>query len=63
MDYWRSDEDAILVELIKGLAKEALWNRVKEDGRLVGRGNSGVRARANTLVSSSPVDPDCDSRS
>lgn len=47
---WTADEDAIILDLIQELGKEQLWSKIKEDGRLVHRGNDGIKVHFNSMV-------------
>ncbi|KAI9639723.1 uncharacterized protein MKK02DRAFT_40048 [Dioszegia hungarica] len=47
---WTADEDAIILDLIQELGKEQLWSKIKEDGRLVHRGNDGIKVHFNSMM-------------
>lgn len=48
---WTAEEDAILVGMVEQACRDNIWAMAKEDGRLIARGNGGVKARVTTLVS------------
>ncbi|KAL1411510.1 hypothetical protein Q8F55_002471 [Vanrija albida] len=49
-EFWTSDEDRVLFELLVAMAKKQIWTAVQDDGRLAHKSNSAIHMRIKTLL-------------
>jgi len=48
---WTAEEEAIYLQLMAEHLQATFWGKIKDDGRLVGRGSTGIKAHLGSVVS------------